>query len=95
MNKFPVNPRLPNSDKISELKTRLYELFRVISNAHNDSYYWETSGTAAPTTGTWSIGDKCKNTNPSEAGSAGSKYIVTGWIYTATGWLQLRTLTGN
>lgn len=94
-----VNPRLPIDDKILSLKTRLYELWRELSAKHNAGYYWETSGTSAPTTGTWNQGDKCKNTAPVEAGSVGSKYVVMGWVCVASGspgtWVQMRNLTGN
>ena len=55
--------------------------------------------TAAPTSGTWAQGDVVGNSSPVEAGSAGSKYVVTGWICTVGGtpgtWLQMRVLTGN
>lgn len=55
--------------------------------------------TAAPTTGNWAQGDTIRNSAPVEAGTAGSKYIVTGWICTASGtpgtWADLRSLTGN
>lgn len=99
MNKLQSNPRLPDvkDDKmyLRQLVQRLYELFRQISNAHNDSYYWETSGSVAPTTGSWADGDKCKNTSPSELGTAGSKYVITGWVYVSGNWLDMRTLTGN
>ena len=103
MNKFPADPRLPTvrDDKqyIRDLVNRLYTLFRQYSISHNDSYMWETSGTSVPTTGTWAQGDKCKNTEPVEAGTAASKYVVIGWICTASGtpgtWLPMRVLTGN
>lgn len=56
-------------------------------------------GTAAPSAGTWSVGDVATNTNPTELGSVGSKYVVESWTCTAAGtpgtWLQKRTLTGN
>lgn len=56
-------------------------------------------GTAAPTTGTWAKGDVALNSNPVEAGSAASKYVITGWICTVAGtpgtWLPMRSLTGN
>lgn len=55
--------------------------------------------TAAPTTGTWAAGDIVRNSAPAEAGGAGSKYVVIGWICTVGGtpgtWLAMRTLTGN
>jgi len=55
--------------------------------------------TAAPTTGTWALGDFVRNSEPSELGAASSKYIITGWTCTVAGtpgtWLQNRTLTGN
>lgn len=53
------------------------------------------ASTAAPTTGTHAIGDFVRNSAPVEAGSAASKYVVLGWVKTATGFLQCRTLTGN
>lgn len=55
--------------------------------------------TSAPTTGTHAKGDQVRNSNPSEAGSASSKYVVIGWICTVGGtpgtWLEMRVLTGN
>lgn len=55
--------------------------------------------TAAPTGGTYAIGDFVTNSNPSEAGSASSKYVIIGWVCTVAGspgtWLECRCLTGN
>lgn len=55
-----------------------------------------------PTQGTWRIGDFVRNIAAAEVGTAGSKYIITGWermtngaSNTSTDWLQRRTLTGN
>lgn len=60
------------------------------------------ANTAPPAVGNkqlYAKGDKIDNANPVELGSAGSKYVVTGWICTAGGtpgtWLALRSLTGN
>ncbi|CAG7637358.1 hypothetical protein ACFQI7_07655 [Paenibacillus allorhizosphaerae] len=54
---------------------------------------------SAPTEYAWSTGDVLYNQAPVETGAAGSKYIVTGWVCTASGtpgvWSQLRALTGN
>lgn len=56
-------------------------------------------GTGAPTTGTWARGDYVRNSTPSEAGSAASKYVVLGWVCTVAGtpgtWVACRSLTGN
>lgn len=98
--KLPSDPRLPTpNDKTQSLTRRLYELFREIANTVNTSAMWDSSATAAPATGTWAQGDKVENSAPVEAGSAGSKYIVIGWVCTASGtpgtWLPMRVLTGN
>lgn len=58
-----------------------------------------TARSAAPTTGTWAQGDTARNSAPTEAGTAGSKYVVTGWVCVAGGtpgtWRDMRVLTGN
>jgi hypothetical protein len=57
------------------------------------------ANTAAPTTGVWQQGDFLRNSAPTEAGSAGSKYVVLGWACVASGepgtWVAARCLTGN
>jgi hypothetical protein len=78
---------------IREIQTQLNALSEDKAIAHYGAM------TSVPTTGTWSIGDEVKNSAPAEAGTAGSKYVITGWICTVSGtpgtWLQQRTLTGN
>ncbi len=55
--------------------------------------------TAAPTTGTHAKGDFVRNSAPSEAGVALSKYVVYGYLCTVGGtpgtWVECRFLTGN
>lgn len=55
--------------------------------------------TAAPTTGNYKQGDFVANSAPSEAGTAGGKYIVTGWICVVSGtpgtFKDARVLTGG
>ena len=55
--------------------------------------------TAAPTTGSYVQGDFIANSAPAEAGTAGGKYIVTGWICTVSGepgtFKDARVLTGG
>ncbi len=47
----------------------------------------------------WARGSYLANPTPAEAGAAGSKYVITGWICTASGrpgtWLPCRSLTGG
>jgi hypothetical protein len=55
--------------------------------------------TAAPSSGPWMQGDSVKNSAPSELGTAGSKYVIEGWVCVVSGtpgtWVQKRFLTGN
>lgn len=55
--------------------------------------------TAAPTTGTYAQGDFIRNSAPTEAGSAGSKFVVFGYVCVSSGtpgtWREVRVLTGN
>ena len=99
--KLPLDPRLPilTDEKIRPLTQRLNVLFRQFANYFNDSFMWDTNGTTSPTSGPWYIGNKCRNNEPAEAGTSSSKYVVIGWVCTASGtpgtWLEIRTLTGN
>lgn len=102
------DPRLPLVDSSANynqrLSVRLYDLFRdlikqlnqisegsieAVTNAYN----------AAPTTGTYSQGDKIWHSAPIEAGSVSSKYIIIGYVCVASGtpgtWREMRVLTGN
>lgn len=106
--KVDIDPRLPivppNNVYLSGLSRRLYELFRQISGQLNGisegsivaSY---NADTAAPTTGTYNQGDFIRNASPTEQGTAGSKYVVFGFICVASGspgtWVEQRFLTGN
>ena len=59
----------------------------------------DNSSTVAPTVGSWAQGDEVVNSNPTELGSAGSKYVIDRWKCVASGtpgtWVQCRYLTGN
>lgn len=56
------------------------------------------SASSAPTTGTYAQGDFVTNNTPTELGTAGSKYVIRGWICTVGGtpgtWVECRFLTG-
>ena len=53
--------------------------------------------TSEPTTGTYSQGDFVRNSTPTELGSASSKYVIIGWVCTASPltFQECRVLTGN
>lgn len=96
--------KLPSNPQIRTVQPELLRLLRDITNQLNaitegNAHAHHASLTAAPTTGTWNIGDEVKNSAPTEAGVASSKYVITGWICTASGtpgtWLEKRALTGN
>jgi hypothetical protein len=57
------------------------------------------AGTAAPTTGSYKQGDIVRHSTPSEAGGAGSKYVIVGFVCITSGspgtWREMRVLTGN
>ncbi len=91
-------------DYLPRLLTELDRAFRTLAEQINGvtegrQSAFHASMTAAPTTGTWARGDFVRNSEPVEAGSSSSKYVVTGWICTVGGtpgtWLACRTLTGN
>lgn len=99
-------PRFP-ADK-AQMERKLTDLHRDIARQVNDLTEGRiaavTNGsTSVPTTGTWCQGDFVRNATPSEAGTAGSKYVVTGWLRLTsssnnvlnTDWVATRSLTGN
>lgn len=96
--KLSADPRLPGHMD-SELRARLYELWRSFALSINTGSMWDDEGTAIPTSGSFSVGYKRKNSAPSELGSGGSKYLIIGWCCVASGspgtWTDMRVLTGN
>lgn len=82
--------------EIRSYLNRIVRTFNQVAGGNVSGYY--TSGSASPTGGTWAAGDQVRNTAPAEAGTAGSKYVITGWICVTGGtpgtWKEMRTLTG-
>ena len=100
--KLDVFPRFP-ADK-AQMERKLTELFRATNVQVNQLTEGTVSAvhsasSAAPTAGKYAQGDFVRNSAPSELGTAGAKYVVTGWICTAAGspgtFLPCRALTGN
>jgi hypothetical protein len=100
--KVTLDFNLPDAN-VPQYKTRLYDILRQIAiqvnNLSDGLIIASYSAAAAPTTGKHSAGDFVKNNAPTELGVVTAKYVITGWICTASGtpgtWLQARVLTGN
>lgn len=100
MSKVPSSPFFPA--KLPELANSLGQYWRDMAAQVNASFDGRIAAKlaldAAPTTGTWAIGDFVRNTTPAEAGSSPDKYIILGWVCVASGspgtWKECRVLTG-
>lgn len=97
-------PYLPITAQDSTFVSKLLEIMRrIISqvNSLSDGNLSAFNNAAASTdiAGAHAVGDFVKNNAPAELGSAGSKYIITGWICVTAGtpgtWKECRTLTGG
>lgn len=53
------------------------------------------ASTSAPVAGSYAQGDFVRNKTPAELGTAGSKYVVAGWLHDGAAFLECRYLTGN
>jgi hypothetical protein len=105
--KLEENPALPlntDSQYARDLNFTLTKTFRNIAMKVNQIGDGRMAGSdlvasSIPTTGTYAQGDFIRNSAPVEAGTAGSKYVVVGWLVTVGGTpgtlVQCRYLTGN
>lgn len=94
----------PDSLQVTYSRGNLLDILRAIAAQLNGFSEGRIANrynalTAAPTTGTYKQGDFVANSAPSETGTAGNKYIVTGWICTVSGtpgtFKDARVLTGG
>lgn len=83
--------KLPTNAALADI-ARTNQQVNLISEGRVSAVF---NATAAPSSGTYSPGDFVRNSAPSETGSAGSKYVVLGWVYTAAGFKDCRVLTGG
>ena len=96
--KLRTTPTVATNDPVLQRELREHATqVNLISEGRISGSY--SALTTAPTSGDWMRGDSVKNSAPSELGTAGSKYVIEGWICTVSGtpgtWLQKRFLTGN
>lgn len=89
-------PPAPSQNDVNEYIWK--EWFRQVRdrliNLTNSNF-----GTAAPVAGTYTKGSVVVNSNKTELGTVGNKYVIQEWLCTVAGtpgtWVQVRTLTGN
>ena len=97
MSKLNTTPRVNVDAETADWMRKVANQVNAISEGRIAGFYAAQS--SIPTSGTWARGDFVLNSEPSELGTAASKYIVHGWRCTVGGtpgsWLQLRCLTGN
>ena len=96
--RLTANPTLSGeSPDLMRLIGKIAQQVNGLSEGQQSAYH--SAATAAPTTGTFAQGDVVKNSAPAEAGGAGSKYVILGYLCVASGtpgtWVELRALTGN
>lgn len=94
--KANLQPRI-KADPVLERELREHA---VIINLMTDGRLSGTNNatTAAPSAGSYAIGDFVRNSAPAEAGSASSKYVIFGWLCTDDNpltFVECRFLTGN
>ena len=96
--RLTTDPRLPSE------ALELVRLLRDITSQINaisegQQYAFHAALSAAPTTGSFAVGDFVLNDTPAELGTAGSKYVIHGYRCVASGtpgtWVEMRVLTGN
>lgn len=100
--KLVISPRLPYTYQHGHFMTLLREAeaqVNALAEGQISANY--NAHTAAPT-GTaqsYAQGDFIRNSEPTEQGTAGSKYVVLGFLCVASGtpgtWVECRCLTGN
>jgi hypothetical protein len=94
---FPTKNFMFDVRKFTTENIRVKQLFTV--DGINKQEYGSQIPTADSPAAGWTRGDRRFNVNTSELGTAGSKYVVQGWICTVTGtpgtWVEMRSLTGN
>lgn len=103
MSRLPEDPRFPKVGDnlfVPHLKKLYQDIVKQINALTEGRITAVTNAeTAAPTAGIYQKGDFVRNSAPSEAGTAGSKYVVTGFLCVTAGtpgtWVQCRSLTGD
>lgn len=92
--------KVPVAYNIARLVDIFQGLDQKINGLAEGSISASHNATTATPSGTYSTGDFVRNATPSEQGTAGSKYVVLGWVCTDGStspgtFREARFLTGN
>lgn len=85
--------------EVTEYMGKVERQVNALSESRVEAAY--NALTAAPTGVIMANGDVVLKSNPTEAGTAGAKYVITGWMAivdgtaSASSVVELRSLTGN
>jgi len=95
--KLSTTPRVGADPQLHrELREHALQVNGISEGRMAASYGAQAS---VPTAGLYAKGDFVRNSDPAELGTAGSKYVIFGWINVAGGepgtFVQMRFLTGN
>lgn len=98
-------PNLPNLPPATDpnfrfqLSRLLADIILQVNAVSSGSISAVVAMDSPPVSGLWGLGDEVRNTAPQELGTAGSKYVLRGWICVVAGepgvWKEQRILTGN
>ena len=96
--KLNISPRVGIADPLLQRELREHALqVNQLSEGRISAEYGALP--TVPTAGTFARGDFVRNSLPSEAGTAGSKFVVYGWLCVDSGtpgtFVQCRFLTGG
>jgi hypothetical protein len=102
MGKLVISSRLPYTYQHAQFITLMREMESQVNLLAEGQIAASYSAYTAAPTGTaqaYSQGDFLRNSQPTELGAAGSKYVVLGFVCVASGtpgtWVACRCLTGN
>lgn len=98
---LPISPHPPDTYEgrmHHQLKRELHENAQAVGRLQDGKLAGVQRSPTVPTGGDFAPGDIVRNSLPFEGGSAGSKYVIFGWMCiqkTPLVFLECRFLTGN
>lgn len=100
MSKVYLVPKVPNEYNFHSMTDIIRQIETQLNNLSENRIEAKYNARAAvPTTGIFKKGDFIPNSDTTELGSGGSKYVLTGWICVDSGepgtFRECRVLTGN